>query len=111
MKQTNEAIQADRSAKSQMETYEKVQKDSLDKEFARYKQDCRKRALDLAHSENNSFIARTSGSLNQSNLSNTNRIDIVKTADKYYEWLISIPLDNPKVKGKKEWHPPFKVIL
>lgn len=50
-------------------------------EFSRYKQDCRKRALDLAHSECVPNARSLSGG----------EVDVLKTADKYYNWLISIP--------------------
>ena len=52
-----------------------------DIEFSRYKQDCRKRALDLAHSE--MPIARQGEIVPD--------VDIISLADKYYNWLISIP--------------------
>lgn len=50
-------------------------------EFSRYKQDCRKRALEMAAGECIELVRR----------GESNTIDIVDTADKYYNWLISIP--------------------
>jgi hypothetical protein len=52
-------------------------KNQLNTEFQRYKQDCRKRALDLAHTE---YPDRKK-----------DKPDILKNADEYYNWLISIP--------------------
>jgi hypothetical protein len=49
-------------------------KNQLNTEFQRYKQDCRKRALDLAPS----LITATEP-------------DVLKKADQLYNWLISIP--------------------
>ncbi len=53
-------------------------------EFNRYKQDCRKRALEMAHHEQINLIAA-------SNAMQGGKIDIMELADKYYKWLISIP--------------------
>lgn len=59
-------------------------------EFSRYKQDCRKRALEMAHAENSTSTLRMASQLNQGSLGVSN-IDVIKLADKYYNWLISIP--------------------
>lgn len=48
-------------------------------EFNRYKQDCRKKASELAFA----VVSKT--------ISNPTADDIIKEADKYYNWLISIP--------------------
>lgn len=47
-------------------------------EFYRFKQDCRKRALDLAHSESINSVAAS-----QANKG----VNVLDLADKYYEWL------------------------
>lgn len=47
----------------------------------RFMQDCRKRALDLAHNECIPNLRTLSGG----------EIDVIAAADKYYNWLISIP--------------------
>ncbi len=54
-------------------------------EFGRFKQDCRKRALDLAVSD-----AHTP-KLNSEGNNVVEKIDILKLAAEYYNWLISIP--------------------
>lgn len=55
-----------------------------DLEFSRYKQDCRKRALDLAHSEIHS--------LNKAGIAQPKpEITTTELAETYYNWLISIP--------------------
>jgi len=61
---------------------------SYTKEFARYKQDCRKRALDLAHVEllrvnRAAELPSTEGEITE--------VDVLTVADKYYQWLITIP--------------------
>lgn len=62
--------------------------DKTELEFQRYKQDCRKRALDLAHGERN-YVA-TANPLERQ-VPTHNPETIIKSADKYYNWLISIP--------------------
>lgn len=66
-------------------------------EFSRYKQDCRKRALDLAHNEFleektlfNKSCKVEDGERNKDG-SFPMKFDIIELADKYYNWLISIP--------------------
>lgn len=59
-------------------------------EFSRYKQDCRKRALEMAHNE---FIT---GNMQHNKAKNADaskdcEYDIMAMSDKYYNWLISIP--------------------
>ena len=51
---------------------------NYEKEYSRYKQDCRKRALDLA-------IGKFAG------LTKDGEDSVTTEADKYYNWLISIP--------------------
>ena len=57
--------------RAQEEAQWRAESSQAAKEFARYKQDCRKRALDLAHGVDTD--------------------NVLKNADKYYSWLISIP--------------------
>lgn len=70
-------------------------------EFERYKQDCRKRALDLAHSqvtspvfqrfiEDNKFVSVDENSVSDKAPVIADDI-LMGLADKYYQWLISIP--------------------
>lgn len=55
------------------------------KEFSRYKQDCRKRAIGLAHYRLSDLIkTEVFGKTDQENL-------LIAMADTYYNWLISIP--------------------
>lgn len=56
----------------------KADQSALNKEFSRYKQDCRKRALDLA-----ADLMR--------NKPVTEDEQMLKIATKYYKWLIEIP--------------------
>lgn len=51
------------------------------KEYNRFKQDCRKRALDLAHNELDQLMRADKGA----------EFSVTETADKYYNWLITIP--------------------
>lgn len=71
-------------------------------EFERYKQDCRKRALDLAHSQIQTMNSRGEiSAMYQKNekggealLTPASVIEdqiLIGLADKYYNWLISIP--------------------
>lgn len=67
-------------------------------EFERYKQDCRKRALDLAIDEFKSQLLYVNnhgenvGSKFALNFAmDTTQKAMVPLADKYYNWLISIP--------------------
>ena len=55
----------------------------------RYQQDCRKRALDLASMEASRFNPATSLTAQQGK-----EVEIIQLADKYYNWLISIPNDK-----------------
>ena len=55
-------------------------RDKFNIEFNRYKQDCRKRALDLAHLDYQQGKILMDSKVNEQ-------------ADKYYKWLISIPND------------------
>jgi len=75
-----------------------VEQEKRQTEFARYKQDCRKRALDLAHSQltspqwkqfiqDNEFIK--SGVTEEKVV--IEDMALTTLADKYYNWLISIP--------------------
>jgi len=57
------------------------EKEKLPIEQARYKQDCRKRAFEMAHSEMGELLRRDKGG----------DFNVTETADKYYNWLISIP--------------------
>lgn len=74
----------DEQFKSQIQSYNNAEKQKQQTELVRYKQDCRKRALDLAHSENASSMTRAASS--QGSLSG-GKIDVLATANKYYEWL------------------------
>lgn len=59
-------------------------------ETKRYKQDCRKRALEMASGEYIEWYR----SLSNPNLPETNKgnpPNITELSDKYYNWLISIP--------------------
>jgi len=76
-------------AEAQKQATINVEQQKQKTEFARYKQDCRKRALEMAHAENNTEVMRRATSLNQGQLGGG--INIIATADKYYSWLISIP--------------------
>ena len=65
-------------------------------EFSRYKQDCRKRALDLAHLQVGSIKwydeadrFKFENSLNGDAILQDKLLTLL--ADKYYNWLISIP--------------------
>lgn len=58
-------------------------------EFERYKQDCRKRALDLAHSE--AMRETSSNPLSQRQATIPAAETTTAKADKYYNWLINIP--------------------
>lgn len=64
----------------------RANKEKYNIEFNRYKQDCRKRALEMAHhecpiiQEEGKWIASTE--------------QVMKKADEYYNWLISIPNDK-----------------
>ena len=61
----------------------KEKEEKTDLEFSRYKQDCRKRALEVAANKpvgNGDHVYRTG----------TAEV-IIKEADKYYKWLIEIP--------------------
>ena len=69
----------------------RAMKNSYEKEFARYKQDCRKRALDLAHSELSRIIIERPHPLQPTTNTKPNPEEVVRVADKYYNWLISIP--------------------
>ena len=66
------------------QAFQKQETERQQIEFARYKQDCRKRAMDLAHNEVNSPLAKKYAEQNEP-------LDILLVADKYYNWLISIP--------------------
>lgn len=59
-------------------------------EFSRYKQDCRKRALELAHGELSRKLALFDGK-KANELKELPELDVNALADKYYNWLISIP--------------------
>jgi hypothetical protein len=63
-----------------------AEKEKISLEFSRYKQDCRKRALEMAHGETINLTAATAGALG-------GQLDVVSLADKYYNWLISIPVE------------------
>lgn len=76
---------------------EKEEKFSL--EFSRYKQDCRKRALDLAHAQVTSpkwqqFIQNEDFAIKNEKEEKTVIVQdelLISMADKYYNWLITIP--------------------
>ena len=70
--------------RSYFEEQFKVIKSKYDIEFNRYKQDCRKRALDVAYQ----LFVSHGGDINEEG---EKEIDIKTIADKYYNWLISIP--------------------
>ncbi len=53
-------------------------------EFNRYKQDCRKKALEMAHDEWSKIVFVSNGGKG-------GEYDVLTEADKYYKWLISIP--------------------
>jgi len=56
------------------------ERDKSQVEFNRYKQDCRKRALDLAEIQMGKYSGTT-----------WSDEKMLEQADKYYNWLISIP--------------------
>lgn len=69
-------------------------------EDRRYKQDCRKRVLDLASSElmNDKILYNKSADMTIGKRGDVNgegweppKYDVMSLADKYYDWLISIP--------------------
>lgn len=62
-------------------SFNKVPDSKSELEFQRYKQDCRKRAFDMAHNELELLMREGKGDL----------FKIEETADKYYQWLITIP--------------------
>jgi len=73
-------------------------KEKYNIEKSRFKQDCRKRALDLAHQqvtspvfqkyiEDNEFISKEKKEVPKTNVQDNL---ITTIADKYYNWLISI---------------------
>lgn len=66
-------------------------KEKHDLEFSRYKQDCRKRALDLAHTERdrNYYGGGSTNLIPKQPTVSTE--DTLKVADKYYKWLINLP--------------------
>lgn len=61
--------------------YLKANREKYNIEFNRFKQDCRKRAFEMAHSEMGELLRRDKGG----------EFSVTDTADKYYNWLISIP--------------------
>ena len=75
-------------------------KNQLATEFTRYKQDCRKRALDLANQElmSDKAMYNKNATWEEGKRGNDNgdgwqppKTDVLALADKYYNWLISIP--------------------
>ena len=54
-------------------------------EVNRFKQDCRKKALEMAHSEANSYLTRSSSSFPQT--LGTVPFNVITKADEYYQWL------------------------
>lgn len=63
--------------------------DKSEIEFQRYKQDCRKRALDLAHSEYGDWYREANSKSATNNIGE--KPDVENLAEKYYQWLITIP--------------------
>lgn len=61
------------------------------KEFSRYKQDCRKRALELSHNEAGRPIFQPTDNPLMNTQRVSPRVDIIELADKYYNWLINLP--------------------
>jgi hypothetical protein len=82
-KTTREGIEEVRLERERLKLQQDKPEGKSELEFSRYKQDCRKRALDLA--------MMNGGSINCSLVSNPAPDDILKTAKFYYDWLISIP--------------------
>lgn len=81
-------------AHGQSEEKKKAFKELLDKnnlEFNRYKQDCRKRALDLAAGEYADWYRESNSCKAREETIKSPPPDITALADKYYNWLISIP--------------------
>jgi hypothetical protein len=87
-----EVIKANRWAAEQLE------KSKQELEFSRYKQDCRKRALELA--EKTVCESRKNGTFSNGMKEETGKIIpkevaeemlLIGLADKYYNWLINIP--------------------
>lgn len=54
-----------------------------EKELERFKQDCRKKAIEMAHSESLNLTSASMGAKGEG-------VDIIKLADKYYKWLIDL---------------------
>lgn len=65
--------------------YLRASRQKFDIEFSRYKQDCRKRALDLAAT----MIQHEW--LTWEKKKETDQPTIISVADKYYQWLINLP--------------------
>lgn len=63
---------------------ESVKDNKTEIENQRYKQDCRKRAFEMAHAELMSLLSQNKGA----------DFSVTEQADKYYNWLISIPVDK-----------------
>jgi len=86
-------IQSDRADNLAQEiyTYKSADNKQVKVEFNRYKQDCRKRALEMAQANQRvGYNPNPLPSLQQfSNTINTEAV--LRDADKYYNWLISIP--------------------
>jgi hypothetical protein len=76
-------LQLDKKSLEETGTFHYRSDSKPELEFSRYKQDCRKRALDLA--------MLNGGTINLSLASNPAPDDILRTAEFYYEWLIAIP--------------------
>ena len=60
-------------------------------EIQRYKQDCRKRALELAYNEWDAKLTRQIRGKEKDSNVEPEPFNISETADKYYNWLINIP--------------------
>ena len=78
--------------KSQLTAQFQAEQSILSKEFERYKQDCRKRALDLAHTELGLWY--TDVRKTHPNSVSKAPPKVEELAEQYYNWLISIPDSN-----------------
>jgi len=69
--------------------YYKAFKEQYDKEYERFKQDCRKRALEMAREHFESWVNRKTRDKLVG--PDDNEPNIITHADLYYQWLITIP--------------------
>jgi len=79
-----EELQSFYDEKSQAEAVASVEKSKQATEFARYKQDCRKRALDLAHDEYAAWWLDKTANIGATDRPQPN---VEEIANGYYRWL------------------------